>query len=178
MEESKAILQNRPGVSTKEPAELQMILSCLQTLAESNQRQQRRQRLQFAFSVILICAVVALTLAVICMGGELIHTVNETAEKAGILIEETGETIQTVNNLAGELESLDYERLAASVTTLAEEGTKSIDEALLSLKTTMEQTQSAVDKLNRLDVDGLNEGIQELNAILRPMTNFFGNFGK
>lgn len=53
MEESKTILQNRPGVSTKEPAELQMILSCLQTLAESNQRQQRRQRLQFVFPLFL-----------------------------------------------------------------------------------------------------------------------------
>ena len=35
----------------------------------------------------------------------------------------------------------------------------------------------ALDKINALDIDSLNEGIANLSAVVKPLADFFGRFG-
>ncbi len=56
------------------------------------------------------------------------------------------------------------------------------DEALDSVMeladTSASGMQNALEKINAIDIDSLNKGIEDLNTVIEPMANFFGRFQK
>lgn len=78
-----------------------------------------------------------------------------------------------VNNLVGKLtvvadnlEQIDVTYMTESVTNLAVTGTEGIETAL-------EEVTNALDTINKLDIDTLNQSIADLGAVVEPMAKFF-----
>lgn len=64
--------------------------------------------------------------------------------------------------VADNLEQIDVTYMTESVTNLAVTGTE-------SLETAMRQVTAALENLNKLDIDTLNQSIADLGAIVEPM---------
>lgn len=163
---------------TMQATEQQRILSCLQTISEQNKKNQRRQKLQLIFTAVAACAMVGILLAVLVMGVKTISVLETTAAEVETVMETAAEAMGTVQNLAEEMQQVDYENLSKSVTKLATEGTKGIGEALAKLETTMTEAEAALKKLEELDIEGLNEGIEQLNDITKRIQNALPSWWK
>lgn len=151
--------------------EQQMILSCLQTMMVNQKKTQRRQGLQLVCVGIGAIAMVGILLAVLIMGSKAIAVLETTAEEVETALDTAQETMDSVQELAEELQKVDYENLSERVEELATTGTQSINEALSKLETTMTEAEGALKKLDALDIEGLNQGIEQLNTITQRIQN-------
>lgn len=75
--------------------------------------------------------------------------------------------VDQLSIVADNLEQIDVTYMTESVTNLAVTGTE-------SLETAMGQVTAALENLNKLDIDTLNQSIADLGAIVEPMARLFG----
>ena len=75
--------------------------------------------------------------------------------------------VDQLSIVADNLEQIDVTYMTESVTNLAVTGTE-------SLETAMRQVTAALENLNTLDIDTLNQSIADLGAIVEPMARLFG----
>lgn len=75
--------------------------------------------------------------------------------------------VDQLSIVADNLEQIDVTYMTESVTNLAVTGTE-------SLETAMRQVTAALENLNKLDIDTLNQSIADLGAIAEPMARLFG----
>ena len=75
--------------------------------------------------------------------------------------------VDQLSIVADNLEQIDVTYMTESVTNLAVTGTE-------SLETAMRQVTAALENLNKLDIDTLNQSIAGLGAIVEPMARLFG----
>lgn len=69
--------------------------------------------------------------------------------------------------VADNLEQIDITYMTESVTHLAVTGSEGIETALV-------QVSTALETINRLDIEGLNKSIADLGAVVEPLANLFG----
>ncbi len=72
-----------------------------------------------------------------------------------------------LNVVVSNLEQIDINLMTESVTNLAVSGTEGIETALV-------QVSTALETINRLDIEGLNKSIADLGAVVEPMAKLFG----
>ena len=77
------------------------------------------------------------------------------------------ELVDKLNVVVSNLEQIDINLMTESVTNLAVSGTEGIETALV-------QVSSALENINRLDIDSLNKSIADLGAVVEPMAKLFG----
>lgn len=77
------------------------------------------------------------------------------------------ELVNKLNVVVSNLEQIDINLMTESVTNLAVSGTEGIETALV-------QVSSALENINRLDIDSLNKSIADLGAVVEPMAKLFG----
>lgn len=75
--------------------------------------------------------------------------------------------VDQLSIVADNLEQIDVTYMTESVTNLAVTGTESLEPA-------MRQVTAALENLNKLDIDTLNQSIADLGAIVEPMARLFG----
>lgn len=75
--------------------------------------------------------------------------------------------VDQLSIVADNLEQIDVTYMTESVTNLAVTGTE-------SLETAMRQVTAALENLNKLDIDTLNQSIADLGAFVEPMARLFG----
>ena len=75
--------------------------------------------------------------------------------------------VDQLSIVADNLEQIDVTYMTESVTNLAVTGTE-------SLETAMRQVTAALENLNKLDIDTLNQSIADLGAVVEPMARLFG----
>ncbi len=75
--------------------------------------------------------------------------------------------VDQLSIVADNLEQIDVTYMSESVTNLAVTGTE-------SLETAMRQVTDALENLNKLDIETLNQSIADLGAIVEPMARLFG----
>lgn len=75
--------------------------------------------------------------------------------------------VDQLSIVADNLEQIDVTYMTESVTNLAVTGTESLETAML-------QVTAALENLNKLDIDTLNQSIADLGAIVEPMARLFG----
>ena len=75
--------------------------------------------------------------------------------------------VDQLSIVADNLEQIDVTYMTESVTNLAVTGTESPE-------TAMRQVTAALENLNKLDIDTLNQSIADLGAIVEPMARLFG----
>lgn len=144
----------------------------LQKILETEKKQLRCDRFRLWLGIIgVLLAVLSLVLlltGMFWMKGQietLSAAVRETAEK--------------INEVADSVNAIDFGALEKSYATLAQSATEmigTIKESTSGLKDIMDNAEIAMEKLSAIDIEALNDGIRELNSILKPMSQFFGLF--
>ena len=115
---------------------------------------------------VLICAAI-IALAVIVLCAVLIPRAVKTLGGIDAATEE-------LNSVAATLNQVDFVGMSESITELTEQGKDTLNTALGDVETSLDSMQTALDNISKLDVDGLNQSIADLSAIVDPMARLFG----
>lgn len=83
--------------------------------------------------------------------------------------------LSNLNSISDELAKVEFVEMTESVTTIAVEGTESIDYAMEELDTALSSLDEALKTVTMIDVDKLNQSIEDLSAIMSPLAAFFGH---
>lgn len=75
---------------------------------------------------------------------------------------------------AGALASVDVVGMSERVDALVQKGSDSMDEAMRGLETGLADLDRALQVLEGIDLESLNESIASLSAILEPLSRLFG----
>lgn len=79
-----------------------------------------------------------------------------------------------LNAVAATLNQVDFVGMSQSIAELTEQGKDTLNTALEDVEASLGSMQTALDNVSRLDVDGLNQSIADLGAIVEPMARLFG----
>lgn len=91
----------------------------------------------------------------------LIPRATKVLENATQTLEEADVAVQELNKTATELAKVDIEGLVSDTQVLIDNSTNGISQAL--------------EKLNAVDIETLNNAISSLNSIVSPLSKLFGN---
>ena len=115
---------------------------------------------------VLICAAI-IALAVIALCAVLIPRATKTLRGIDAATEE-------LNSVAATLNQVDFVGMSESISELTEQGKDTLNTALGDVEASLDSMQTALDNISKLDVDGLNQSIADLSAIVDPMARLFG----
>ncbi len=144
----------------------------LQKILETEKKQLRCGRFRLWLGIIGVLLAV-LSLALLLTGMFWMKGQIETLSAA------VRETAEKINEVADSVNAIDFGALEKSYATLAQSATEmigTIKESTSGLKDIMDNAEIAMEKLSAIDIEALNDGIRELNSILKPMSQFFGLF--
>ncbi len=152
----------------------------LKQISETQKKEIRLARIRLILSA---ACVLLLVIALIT----LLMTVQYVQTQVDTAIGTLKETAGNVNEIAENLKKIDFASLEQAYRSLADVGTetmtafqeevKGIGDLSEQAEKILEDTGSALEKLNSVNVDSLNEGIKRLNDVLEPLSNFFSAFG-
>lgn len=129
---------------------------------QSSAAKWRRLSAQAAF---ICAAIIALAAIVLC--AVLIPRAAKTLRGIDAATEE-------LNSVAATLNQVDFVGMSESISELTEQGKDTLSTALGDVEASLDSMQTALDNISRLDVDGLNQSIADLSAIVDPMARLFG----
>lgn len=129
--------------------------------ASEAQSSAARWRKLSAQAVLICAAIIALAVAV------LIPRAVKTLRGIDAAAEE-------LNSVAATLNQVDFVGMSESISELTEQGKDTLNTALGDVEASLDSMQTALDNISKLDVDGLNQSIADLSAIVDPMARLFG----
>ncbi len=127
----------------------------LQALLESSNKQLRLARIRTIFVAIMSCAIVIALLAIV---PKVVALSNEASD----LMAQASEVIDNANTAIDELNEM-----SASISSMGTNVDKVITE-------NADAMAEVVQKMNDVDFESLNNGIQDFVSVIEPMSKFFG----
>lgn len=127
-------------------------------MEKSSRQQVRWARLQclFALAAAVCCGAVLLTvLTVVPQVRQMAGQIQELGTQAEIVLT----NLETVTS---ELAEVDLESMVSNVDSL--------------VTSSQDGVKQALDKINALDIDSLNQAIEDLSAVVKPLADFFSRF--
>lgn len=148
------------------------LIETLRTLHTYEKKNLRINRIRLIISVIslMICIILAIFV---------FRNVGAFTKKADIALDSLTNAGNNINALSGRIEKLDIEKLAKSLGNIVEVSEETIDEihnAVGGLDQLVKDADDAMQHINSVNFEDLNNGIQRLNDVLEPIANFFKFF--
>lgn len=134
------------------------LVELLERMEQTNKKQVFYARLQFLFTVVAALCCVVLLLS----GMSVLPKLQETAVQAEAVLTNL-ETVTT------ELANVDLNSMVQNVDTLVTD----VDGLVGTSQVGVEQ---ALEKLNAIDFDALNEAIKDLSDVIDPIARFFNKY--
>lgn len=151
---------------------LERYTKAIEELRDFEKKNLRVNRFRLFCSLIAIALCAALLILVVRNMRGVVAKVSDTAD----VLTETGEKLSEV---ADNLNKVDYETLGKSMQAVADVGEETLGQiytATSGLDALLTNAGTAVENLNNIDIQKLNDGIQRLNDILEPLAKFFNVF--
>ena len=138
-------------------------IELLKKIADASEAQSSaaRWRKLSAQAVLICAAIIALAVAVLIPRAVKTHGGIDAAT-------------EELNSVAATLNQVDFVGMSESISELTEQGKDTLNTALGDVEASLDSMQTALDNISKLDVDGLNQSIADLSAIVDPMARLFG----
>ena len=148
------------------------LLSTLKELHAYEKKNLRVNRIRLVVSAVCLLLAIVTAVFVFVRVGTLTDNLNNAS---GVITA----TAEKINNLADELEKLNIAELSRSlgnIVRISEETITEIQKASGGLDALVKDADEAMQHINSVDFENLNNGIQRLNDILKPVADFFNIF--
>ncbi len=133
-----------------------------------------------SFCVVLVCAILYWGFRIIPMvenlawqATGLVNTTNDLMEQTGDVVNEATEVINDAANMVDQTATV-VDNLEKITTDIAATDLKGLVEDVNSLVVTSEESiGEAVEKIDAIDIDTLNQAINDLQAVVEPLAKLF-----
>lgn len=126
----------------------------------------------------MVCTIAGLTLLVVALIAVLIN-VGTVVRKVNAVSEAAIKTVNNINTIAEQVTKVDLEKLGKSIQNVAELGESTLQQvkdATKGLDLLVQDADEAMRHINSVNFEDLNNGIQRLNDVLEPVSDFFKFF--
>lgn len=130
----------------------------LEELAQSARRREKYAKLQCLFSILSAACCLALLTAVLWA----IPQVNQITQKVQSLASQAETVLTNLETVTQELSEVDFESVIANVDDLVTSSQSGVEEAM--------------EKIDAIDIEGLNKGIRDLATAVEPLANLAKRF--
>ena len=154
------MIERKPTMEEKDMREI------LERLDKSNRQQVRYARLQSVLAILAAVCFIALVFAVGSIMPQLMDfaaQAQDIAAEAETLIEQTEVVLTNLEEVTAELTQVEFTKMISDV-----------DELVIS---SQEGLEEALEKVNSIDLEKLNEAIDGLAKVVEPLSKFFKVFG-
>ena len=127
-------------------------------LEKSNRRQVRYARLQCLFAILAAVCCAAMLMVVLSV----VPQIRQIAGQIQALGTQAETVLTNLEAVTSELAAVDLGSMVSSVDALVADSQEGVKQAL--------------DKINQLDIESLNQAIADLSAVVKPLADFFGKF--
>ena len=148
-------MSDQPKNDSQAPMTEAQFVQMMQRIESANAGQELYARKQYRMSQITAAASV-LVLAVVLYGTAAL------LPRASATLQNMDTVMKNLEDITSDLAQSDLQQMIADVDGMVSSSEKSVRDAL--------------DKINRIDIDTLNQAIQNLNDTVEPLANFFGLF--
>ena len=148
-------MSDQPKNVSQTPMTEAQFVQMMQRIESANAGQELYARKQYRMSQITAAASV-LVLAVVLYGTAAL------LPRASATLQNMDAVMENLEDITSDLAQSDLQQMIADVDGMVSSSEKSVRDAL--------------DKINRIDIDTLNQAIQNLNDTVEPLANFFGLF--
>ena len=148
-------MDNIEKEKTLEGISLEEFRADMEDLKKSNLDQAIYAKRQYHQTLISTIALLIVCAAIIFAGLTLLPKINT-------LLDNAITSLENVNQISQEISKIDFEGLMDDVGGL--------------VTTTEKDLAVTMEKLNSIDFEGLNKGIENLSAVIEPLAKFFGAF--
>lgn len=148
-------MSDQPKNDSQPPMTEAQFVQMMQRIESANAGQELYARKQYRMSQITAAASV-LVLAVVLYGTAAL------LPRASATLQNMDAVMENLEDITSDLAQSDLQQMIADVDGMVSSSEKSVRDAL--------------DKINRIDIDTLNQAIQNLNDTVEPLANFFGLF--
>lgn len=135
------------------------IREILERLDKSNRQQVRYARLQSVLAILAALCFIALVFVV----GSVVPQLMDFASEAENLLGQAELVLTNLEEVTSELTEVEFTQMVNNV-----------DELVISSQQGLEE---ALEKVNSIDIETLNEAIDGLAKVVEPLTKFFKVFG-
>ena len=145
------------------------LLDAIKELRDSEKKNLRINRIRLATA--LLCLVVCVIAAIVVFG-----KAGALMKKADTALDALTDAGNNINALSEEIEKMDLEKLGKSlgnIVDVSEETIGEIHQAVGGLDQLVKDADDAMQHINSVDFENLNNGIQRLNDVLEPVADFF-----
>ena len=148
------------------------LIETIRELRGYEKKNLRINRIRMIISTVslVICIVLAISV---------FRSVDSIAEKTDTTLDALTEAGNNISALAEEIEKMDIEKLGKSlgnIVDVSEETIGEIHQAVGGLDQLVKDADDAMQHINSINFEDLNNGIQTLNDVLEPVANFFRIF--
>lgn len=148
------------------------LIETLKTLHRYEKKNLRINRIRLIISVIslVICFILAIFV---------FQNVGAFTKKADTALDALTDAGNNINALSEEIEQMNLEKLGKSlgnIVDVSEETIGEIHNAVGGLDQLVKDADDAMQHINSINFEDLNNGIQRLNDVLEPVANFFKFF--
>lgn len=130
----------------------------LQQLNESSRKQERYARIQCFFTI----AAAVLCLLILLTALRVVPQVQALAEQISSISLQAQAVLTNLEDVTEELAQADISGMVSSVDSL--------------VSSSQEGVQQALEKINAIDIDALNQAIEDLAKIISPLANLVNKF--
>ena len=148
-------MSDQPKNDSQTPMTEAQFVQMMQRIESANAGQELYARKQYRMSQITAAASV-LVLAVVLYGTAAL------LPRASATLQNMDAVMENLEDITSDLAQSDLQQMIADVDGMVSSSEKSVRDAL--------------DKINRIDIDTLNQAIQNLNDTVEPLASFFGLF--
>ncbi len=148
------------------------LVKTIEELRTYEKKNLRINRIKLCCSAVaaILCIIIAIVLSVY------IGRITKNIDDLSAVMTEAGENITIV---AEDLQKIDFEKLGGSVQMFAVTGTETINqvkEATKGLDVILDNANDAITNISNINIAQLNQSIQELHDVLKPLADFFNVF--
>lgn len=126
----------------------------------------------------MVCTIAGLTFLIVALIALLVN-VGTVVRKVNAVSEVAIKTVNNINAIAEQVTKVDLEKLGSSIQNVAELGEETLQQvkdATEGLDVLVKDADEAMQHINSVNFEDLNNGIQGLNDVLAPIANFFNIF--
>lgn len=132
----------------------------LQRLEESTKRQEEYEKRRYFLAKVRLAISACVLLLWVVAGCILIPGINRVVQQADETFCEVETAMEGLQSVADQIEAADIGGVMSKVNALITDG--------------QEDMTAAMEKISAIDIEGLNQGIQDLQAIVAPLARLFG----
>ncbi len=148
------------------------LLDAIRELRATEKKNLRINRIRLMTA--LLCLVVCVITAIVVFG-----KFGALMKKADTALDALTDAGNNINALSEEIAKMDLEKLGKSlgnIVDISEETIGEIHQAVGGLDQLVKDADDAMQHINSINFEDLNNGIQRLNDVLEPVANFFNVF--